>query len=136
MRFIARSKGMLMGNELPYYKQLISNLLIILQRIPQPFQFRLQLANNRSYRHLPFSHSLNVSVIRLFFSSQPTELGKVIDLNLCLGLIRGLPPSLLKKRSYASSIRSNSCWIAWLGKAFQCGCVVRFSSVTWADMAL
>ena len=46
-------------------------------------------------------HLRKVRVIRLFFRDQPASPGKVIDLNLCLRLIFGLPPSLSKKRSYA-----------------------------------
>ena len=44
-------------------------------------------------------------------------------------------PSFLKNLSYAASIRLNSCWIAWLGKAFQCGCVVFLSSVRCVHIA-
>ena len=57
----------------------------------------------------------------IVFYFQTSETGKVIDLNLCLGLICGLPPSLLKKRWDAVSMRFNSHWIAWLGRHFQWG---------------
>ena len=46
---------------------------------------------------------------RLFFTDHPASPGKVIDLNLCRFLIRGLPPSFLKNRSYALWMRFNSC---------------------------